>query len=152
MKLKLELIQDDGTVIESKIIDNVQNSKMNITLEPKIDIKMIVHNFNVVPTSEVQSGVDALDKDDQQFIDYLCAKYDHVCRGGTNSKHWSCMNSTENDVIVYQVGIKGPADWFYKKNNVWHHGGYTAYKETYTNYGFEEMIIEVAKYNESQKT
>lgn len=138
MKLKLELIQDDGTVIDSKIIDNISNGKINITLEPKIDVKMIVHDFSVTPV---------FDKDHQQFIDYLCAKYDHVCRGGRYCTHWVSDSTTENDVIVYEAGVKGPADWFYKKNDVWHHGGYTSHKETYTNAEFEDMIIKIGEHN-----
>jgi hypothetical protein len=81
------------------------------------------------------------------FVNDLIRRYDNVCWGGVESKHWS-MSSYNDVVVVYETGIRGPADWFYVNHEYkWAHGGYTGYHETYTDEEFEKMIKEIFERN-----
>lgn len=85
------------------------------------------------------------------FVKALIKQFDNVCWGGINSKHWS--SSSFNDVVVvYEAGIRGPADWFFVNDeNKWCHGGYSAYKETYSDIEFEDMIKTTSEANKEYK-
>lgn len=85
----------------------------------------------------------------EAYVDYvngLIERFDNVSWGGVGSKHWSTDFS--DVVVVYEKGIRGPADWFYlNKDHKWAHGGYSGYKTTYTNAEFLEMIVKILEHN-----
>ena len=79
------------------------------------------------------------------YVNDLISRFENVSWGGKGSY------STEYSdvVVVLERGIRGPAHWFYlNKEHKWAHGGYTAYKETYTN---SEFLIYIAKILEHNK-
>jgi lipopolysaccharide biosynthesis glycosyltransferase len=85
-------------------------------------------------------GIIKLATDKKPFVEDLIKRYDNVCWGGAKSKHWS-TSSFDDVVVVFEAGIRGPADWFFVNDkDRWVHGGYTAYKETYSDIEFEDMI------------
>ena len=88
--------------------------------------------------------------DAKQYVDYvesLIERFENVSWGGVDGKFWSTDFS--DVVVVLEKGIKGPADWFYlNKEHKWAHGGYTSYKETYTN---AEFLIYITKILEQNK-
>lgn len=74
------------------------------------------------------------------FVNNLISKYSCVSWGGKNCQFSAAQGNTKEDVVVYERGVKGPADWFLFKNGFFEHRGYTAYKEKYDFSSFEEMI------------
>lgn len=80
------------------------------------------------------------------YVNELIERFDNLCWGGRVSKHWS--TEFTDVVVVYEAGVKGPADWFYlNKEHKWAHGGYTANKQTYTNSEFLQMISRIVEQN-----
>lgn len=76
---------------------------------------------------------------DLEFLKDLMIDFDIVCWGG--GKHWS--TDLTDVVVVYEGGVRGPAAWYcLNDSHRWAHGNYTAYKETYSNEEFKEMIAE----------
>lgn len=88
-----------------------------------------------------------------EFINYLESKYECVSRGGPNKRiGFASFGNTEKDIIVYERGIRGPADWFYlNKDGRFAHGGYTGYDKTFTHREFENLIIETEQHNNIYK-
>jgi hypothetical protein len=82
---------------------------------------------------------------DFEFTEKLMRDFDIVSWGGSG-KHWS--TDFTDVVVVYEGGVRGPADWFYLNDQRrWAHGQYTAYKETYSNEEFREMVAETKRNN-----
>lgn len=82
-----------------------------------------------------------------KYIEDIMMRFDNVCWGGPQSKYSGATNYIDV-VVVYEKGIRGPADWFYlNKDHKWAHGGYTGYKHTYTNTEFLEMIAKIHEQN-----
>ena len=83
----------------------------------------------------------------KEFVEYLIKTYSCVSWGGMNAEHWH-HGASEFDIVVYECGIRGPADWFYLNNEGYFaHGGYSGYRAVYTRQSFEEMIKKTEVHN-----
>lgn len=52
------------------------------------------------------------------------------------------------DVVVYERGVRGPADWFFLNDKGrWAHGGYTGNGNTYDNIEFIDYVRSIHKVN-----
>jgi len=81
------------------------------------------------------------------FVNRLLEKYECICWGGKGCKIWN-SGATKKDVVVFQRGVKGPADWFIlDENELFEHRGYTAYKDKYTFEQFEEYVAKIESAN-----
>ena len=73
-----------------------------------------------------------------------------VCWGGNNPKFWPAGYPTKKDVVVFQRGVRGGADWFaVNKDGLLEHRGYTSYKDTYTLIEFTEHVKRINEINEN---
>lgn len=88
---------------------------------------------------------------DMELIGVLCKNYpDDVSWGGENRTiKFSSPNTEEFDVIVFEKGIRGPADHFVysPSKKLWAHGGYAGYKTTRTTMELINYINEMIKNN-----
>lgn len=86
-------------------------------------------------------------KTDLEFLKALMTNYPNAYWGG---KDWS--TAFTDVVVVFESGVKGPAAWYYlNDSHRWAHGAYTAYKETYDNIEFGEMVLQTYKLNEKNR-
>lgn len=82
------------------------------------------------------------------FVNDLISKYSCVSWGGKNCQFFAAQGHTKEDVVVYERGVKGPADWFLFKDGLFEHRGYTGYKEKFNYASFEEMVKKIEKNNQ----
>lgn len=86
----------------------------------------------------------------KEYVESIIARFENVCWGGNGCEYFS--TDFTDVVVVYQAGVRGPADWYYlNKEHRWAHGGYTGYKETYSNSEFLEMISRILEQNKKYK-
>lgn len=99
------------------------------------------------------NGNDTVSNRIEEVIDLLVEKYPNtVSWGGENRTiKFGGYKSTPNDVVVYEYGVRGPADWFRVIDGRFHHMEYTSHKETYNIDEFKEYIIKMDKYNKENE-
>ena len=82
------------------------------------------------------------------FIGRLAEQFPHTVGFRKDMPEvWVCgAINRPYDVVVYEKGIKGPADWmFLNENGKWAHGGYTGYTDTYDNVSFIKYIQKIGR-------
>lgn len=87
---------------------------------------------------------------ENEFINKLIEKYPETIFYVKDSKNKfiSGFPVNPNYVVVYEAGVRGPADWFTQnQEGLWFHGGYTGYSTKYNDEEFEEMVETIHKHN-----
>ncbi len=139
-----DILKESGFIIESggrmNEVEHVISWKQ---IEPeKVEIKKIPLKFYT--DGVIGKGLIS----EEQYRDYvnsLIERFENVSWGGEGT----FSTDFTDVVVVLERGVRGPSDWFYlNKDHKWAHGGYTAYKETYTN---SEFLIYIAKILEHNK-
>jgi hypothetical protein len=106
--------------------------------------------YNIPFDNKDASFMGNITKDEVMFIHMLSEEFPNtvgfikdmpeVWVSGTNKRPY--------DVVVYEKGIRGPADWmFLNEDGRWAHGGYTGYKDTYDNQQFVNLIRKIHTHN-----
>jgi len=81
-------------------------------------------------------------------VNYLIGNYSCVSWGGKNCHFFASHGHTKEDVVVYERGVRGPADWFLFKDELFEHRGYASYKQKYNFSEFEEFVKSIEKNNQ----
>ncbi|MCK9576711.1 MAG: hypothetical protein WC979_02460 [Candidatus Pacearchaeota archaeon] len=129
---------NEGSYFKLLAYHNDSNVEPTIKHEIFEECPLKTNSFLILLSGENDSK---LPKEINGMIDELVAMYpDMVSRGGKNKTiEFVSGNPTYDDIIVFEAGVRGPADWFYYKEGKFYHGAYTGYKESYT-------IVELAYY------
>lgn len=106
--------------------------------------------YNIPFDNKDASFMGNITKDEVMFIHMLSEEFPHTVGFIKDMPEvWvSGSNKRPYDVVVYEKGIRGPADWmFLNENGRWAHGGYTGYKDTYDNQQFVNLIKKIHTHN-----
>lgn len=154
--------QETGISIERDIIP------MIFEKNKKWESKIQQYNKNTDTTSQIQqeqkpSGRvnlnDSMGRFNRGILmpDVISQIQSAIQKYGKNTISWGGVACTIKftepghshfDIVLFEEGVRGPADWFYYDNKgLFRHGGYTGYKDGYTLKQFLQKIDDVYKHN-----
>jgi len=139
----------EGLIIAEVEFDNMEDCNNFKPLDwfgKEVSKTKEYHNY-FLALDGLPSGWNAVKKEKSveyfEFVSRLVENYDCA-----SWKTFSEDGSTEEDVKVFQRGVKGPPDWFSFENGLFRHRGYTAYKEKYNYSQFENLVKRINTANQ----
>ncbi|MCK9576710.1 MAG: MazG-like family protein [Candidatus Pacearchaeota archaeon] len=138
LSIYIELGEKTGIDIVNDILPEILHK--NKKWEAKI--KEYQNNINVY---DQDIEITQLPIDIKHSIENLI----HACPntvswGGENCTiKFVSQGSTKNDVVIFQKGLKGPADFFIWTEKGFKHGGYTGNKDKYNLGQFKRKVVDI---------
>jgi len=83
----------------------------------------------------------------REEIQAMMDKYPETAWWGDKSPKGFWSTTSPNHVVVFEKGIKGPAEHFIFKEDGMVHGNYTGYKDKHTLQPFKDLIVKAAHHN-----
>jgi hypothetical protein len=129
----------------------VMSGEYNITWDSaEEDLKGISVVYSLPFDDKDASFMGNIQESEVIFINGLAERFPNTVGFRKNmSDVWVCGGiKRPYDVVVYEKGVRGPADWFFLNDNGrWAHGGYTGDSNTYDNIEFFDYVRSIHKNN-----